>query len=83
MCPDLGMTTFHRRGHGLMHAVVIGSFDEIGMPAVPAQEILQFLVRDPGQQGGVVDLVSVEVEDREYSPIANRVEEFADMPRGR
>ena len=83
MCPDLGNTTLQRRRHGLMHAVVIRSFDEVRVPTIPAQQIFQFLVGDPGQQGGVVDLVSVEVKDRKYSPVANRIQKFADVPRGR
>ena len=38
---------------------------------------------DPGQKSGVVDFVSVQVEDRQNSAVANRVEELADVPRCR
>ena len=34
-----------RRGHGLVHAVVVGAFDEIRRPAVAAHQALQLLVR--------------------------------------
>src|ERR1017187_40841 len=38
---------------------------------------------DPGQQSGVVDFIAVEMEDRQNSAVANRVEELTDMPRCR
>ncbi len=37
---------------------------------------------DARQQGRIVDLVAVEIEDRQHRAIADRVEKLADMPGG-
>src|SRR5215471_5940623 len=75
--------TFHSSCHGLMHAVNVGTFHKIRVPAKSAEEILELLVRDSGQQCWVIDFVSIEVENREYGTIPLRVQELVDVPRGR
>ena len=71
----------HRRRHRLVHAVVVGAFDEIRRPAIAAQQALQFLVRDARQQRRIVDLVAVEMQDRQHRAVAHRIQEFVDVPR--
>ena len=71
---------FHGGRHGLVHAVGIGTFDEVGRPAVPAQEVLQLFVADARQQRGIVNLVAVQVQDGQHRPVANWAQEFADVP---
>src|SRR5208282_671547 len=61
---NFGNATLKRRRHRLMHAVVIGSVHEVRIPAIPAEQIFQFLMSDPRQQSRVVDLVSVKVKYR-------------------
>ena len=73
----------HRRGHGLVHAVVVGAFDEVRRPAVAAHQALQLLVRNARQQRRIVDLVAVQMEDRQHRAVAHRVEKLVDVPRGR
>ena len=80
---DLPNTVLDRRRHRLVHALGIGSLYKVGRPAVALEKVLQLFVSDPGQKSGVVDFISVQVEDRENSAVANGVEELADMPRGR
>ncbi len=80
---DLGDAVLHRRRHRLVHALGVGAFDEIRRPAVAVEQVLQFLVRDARQQRRVVDLVAVEVQDRQHRAVANRVEELVDVPGGR
>lgn len=48
---------FHGGCHGLVHSGEIGTFDEIRGPTVAEEEVLEFLVGDTGEDGGVVDLV--------------------------
>ena len=55
-------------------------FDEVGRPAVAAQQLLQFLVRDAGQDGRVGDLVAVEVQDRQHRAVGGRIEKLVGMP---
>ena len=73
----------HRRRHRLVHAVVIGALDEVRRPAVAAQQALQFLMRDARQQRRIVDLVAVQMKDRQHRAIACRVEKLVDVPRRR
>ena len=42
-------TVFHRSGHCLMHAVDVRALNEIGRPAIAAEQIFQFFMRDAGQ----------------------------------
>ena len=69
-------------GHGLVHGVVVGAFDEIGRPAVAAHQALEFVVRDAREKRRVVDLVSVEMEDGQHRAVARGVEELVDVPGG-
>ena len=70
------------RGHLLVHLVGVGALDEVGRVAVAAEQRLQFLVADARQDGGVGDLVAVEVEDRQHRAVAHRVDELVGMPGG-
>ena len=72
-----------RRGHRLVHAVRVGALDEVRRVAVAAEQVLQLLVRDAGKDGRVVDLVAVEVQDRQHGAVADRVEELVRVPGGR
>ena len=69
-------------GHGLMHLLRLFSLDEVRRPAVAAEQLVQFLVGDAGEDGRVGDLVAVQVQDRQHHPVADRVEELVGMPCG-
>src|SRR6266700_2433676 len=69
-----------RRRHFLMHneGLVAG---HVPRPiAVPAQQRVEFVFRQAGQQCRVGDLVAVEVEDGQHRAIPGRVEEPAAVP---
>ena len=68
------------RGHGLMHRIGFRTLDEQGYPAVTREKLSQFLMADAGEQGGVVDLVAVEIEDRQHRAIAAGIEKLVDVP---
>ena len=57
--PNVLQNGVERGGHELMHRPGITPFDEIGGVAVPAKQVIQFVVTDTGQHGGIRDLVSV------------------------
>src|SRR6185503_18166003 len=44
--------------------------DHVRLPAVAPQEREEILLRDPGEDRGVRDLVAVQVEDRQHDPAA-------------
>ena len=72
MLPDFGNAMLHGRRHRLVHGFGIGAFDEVGRPAVAAEQVLHFLVADASQQCGVVDLVSVEMKNRQNRAVTDR-----------
>ena len=83
MFADFIDATLHCRRHGLMHAVDIRALHKVGGPAVAEEEIFNFLVRDARQQGWIVDLIAVQMKNREYSTIARRVQKLVDVPGSR
>src|SRR5215472_6041755 len=83
MFADLAHAVLDVGGHCVVHFVDVGTFDEIRGPAVPAEEVFEFLMRDASQQRRIVDLVSVDMEDRQDGAIARRIQELIDVPGGR
>ena len=57
-------------------------FHEVRRVAVAAEQRLQLLVADAGEDGRVGDLVAVQVQDRQHGPVAHRVQELVGMPGG-
>src|SRR5215475_105289 len=45
--------------------------------------MIQLFMTDPGENGGIGDLVAVEVEDGQNRPVPRRIEEFVGMPARR
>ncbi len=62
--------------HGLVHVLGIIALDEVRFPAVSAEQVCEFLVGYARQQCRVIDLVTVEMKDRQYRAVAHRVEEL-------
>ena len=67
--PDLGNAVLDGRRHRLVHAVGVGALHEVWSPAVATEQIFHFLVADPGEQRRVVDLIAVEMKNRQNSAI--------------
>ena len=80
---DFPDAVFQGRRHRLMHAGGIGAFDEIRLVAITAEQELQFVVRDAGENGGIGDLVAVQMQHRQHRAIASRIEELVRVPCGR
>ena len=66
--------------HQLVHLLRFIPFDEIRRVPVAAKELLQLLVTDARQHGGISDLVAVEMQDRQHRSIGHRVEKLIRMP---
>ena len=71
-----------RGGHELMHLFGVVAFDEVRRVAVAAQEGVELVVRDAREDGGVRDLVAVEVKDGQDGAVADGIEEFVGVPGG-
>ena len=69
-------------GHGLVHLLRVAALYEAGLPAAAPEEVLQLLPGNAGEDGGVVDLIPIEVEDGEHRPVPDGVEEFVAVPGG-
>ena len=80
--PDLLDGGIKRGGHRLVHQRGFVPLDEIGRPAIAAQQLLQLLARDAGEDRRVGDLVAVEMQDRQHRAVGRRIEELVGMPRG-
>ena len=80
--PDLLHRRVQRRGHRLVHQRGLVALDEIGRPAVAAEQLFQFLVGDAGQDRRVGDLVAVQMQDRQHRAVGDRIEELVGMPCG-
>ncbi len=76
------IASVERGGHVLVHGGGVVAFDEIRSPAVADHEAFEFFAGDAGEDGGVGDLVAVEMEDGEDGAIGDGVEEFVGVPCG-
>src|SRR5580692_1386488 len=65
-----------------MHLVGVFPFDEVRRVAIAAEERVELLVRDAREDGGVGDLVAVEVKDGEDGAVADGVKELVGVPGG-
>ena len=65
--------------------IVVGliAFDEMRRVAVAAQQVIEFLVADAGEHGGIGDLVAVEMQDRQDGAVAHRIQELVRVPARR
>ena len=70
-------------GHELVHLLRLGALDEVRRVPVAAEELVQLLVADPGQDAGIGDLVAVEVEDRQDHAVGHGAEELVRVPARR
>ncbi len=70
----------HGGGEGAVDGGRVVAGDEQRVVPVAAQQPVQFLLGDPGQDRRVGDLVAVEVEDRQDGPVVDRVEELVRVP---
>jgi hypothetical protein len=66
--------------HCLVHGLNVVAFNEIWLPAVTDEKALKFSVRDSSKNSRVVNLVTIEVENRQDSTINNWVEELVAVP---
>ena len=71
-----------RGREGLMHRLRLVALDEQRLPAVPAEERDELVLRDPGEHGRVRDLVAVQVQDRQHGAVGPRVQELVRVPAG-
>ena len=56
------------------------ALDEDRRPAIAAQQVIEFLVRDSRKHGRIGNLVTIQMQDRQHGAIGRRIEEFVRMP---
>ncbi|MDQ0893382.1 hypothetical protein QFZ26_000937 [Agromyces ramosus] len=88
--PDVGEAIerhVDRVGHARVHRrrllAVEAAGDEQRLVAIAAEELDEFSLGDAGEEGGVRDLVAVEVQDRQHGPVVDRVQERMPAPAPR
>ena len=77
---DLLDSCVERGGHGLVHQRGLMPLDEIRRPTVAAEQLLQFLAGDAGKNGGIGNLVAIEMQDRQHRAIGGGIEKLVGMP---
>ena len=70
-------------GHQLVHLFRLMPLDEIRRVAIAAEQVIQLLMADAGENAGIGDLVAVQVEDRQNHAVGRRVQELVGMPARR
>ena len=80
---DFGQHLVECGGHQLVHGLRVVSFDEIGIVAVALEQFPQLLIGQAREDGGVRDLVAVQMQNGQNSAIVDGVQEFVRVPTGR
>ena len=80
---DLADDNVESVGHQLVHLLRFVPLNEIGRVAITAEEMVQLLVADPGQDAGIGDLVAVQVKDRQNRPVGGWVQKLIRVPTRR
>jgi hypothetical protein len=65
-----------------VHLDGVAAFYEVRGPAETNEESFELLVRNAGEDGGVGDLVPVEVEDGKNRAVVDGIEELVGVPTG-
>ncbi len=65
-----------------MHGFGIVAREREGLVSVAAHEVFEFFMGNTGEDGGIGDLVAVEVEDGEHGAVGGGVEELVGVPAG-
>ena len=80
---DFPYAVFEGRRHRLMHSGRIGALHEIRLVAIAAEQRLQLVMRDAGEDWRVGDLVPVQMQHRQHRAVASGIEELVRVPRRR
>ena len=80
---DLTDRPVERSGHLLVHLLRLAAFHETRFPAAAAEEAFNLFVAHAGEDGGVGDFKTVQMQDRQHRTVGDRVHEFVAVPRGR
>ena len=79
-CPDLFDYGVHGFSHGTVHGHRIVAFYKIRLPAAAFQELLQFFMRNTGKNSRICNFVSIQMENRKYCAVCDRVQKFIGLP---
>lgn len=63
-----------------MHALPLVSLNKVRGPPIALEQPLQFVMADPSKHGGIVNLLAVQMENRQYGTISDGIKEFVAMP---
>ncbi len=66
-------------GHMIL---AVAHLHKVRLPAAALEELLHLVVGDAGKDGGVGDLIAVQVQDGQHRAIGGGVQEFIAVPRG-
>ena len=58
------------------------TLDEIRRPAVAAKELLELFAANAGEQGGIGNLVAVQMQNRQHGSVGGGIQKLVGMPGG-
>src|SRR5580704_13335135 len=58
------------------------ALDEIWLVTIALEEFPQLILRNAREKAGVGDLVTVQMQDRQYHTVAGGIQKFVSMPAG-
>src|SRR5947209_378801 len=65
-----------------MHLLRLVSLYEIRLPAVAREEIRELLIIQPAKQGGICDLVAIEMENGQHGTVTCGIQKLVAVPTG-
>ncbi len=77
---NFGEDDVQRVSHLLMNFLRFAAFDEMRLVTVTGVELDEIVVTHAAGNGGIGDLVAIEMEDGQNGAVASRIEEFVRMP---
>src|SRR5215470_13997236 len=63
-----------------MHCCRFMPFDKVGPVAVAVEKLRELFIVETAQNGGIGDLVAVEMQNGKHRSVARRIEKFVRMP---
>jgi hypothetical protein len=77
---NFGDDGFERPSHQLVHGLGFMAFHEVWIVSIPREELREFGVGEPGQNRGICNFVSVQMQNGKNGAIARRIQEFVGVP---
>src|SRR5665647_3966840 len=63
-----------------MHLFRIIAFHIIRNPSIATEKLIKFVMADTCENGRVSNFITIQMKDRQHSPVGNRIKKFIGVP---